>query len=194
MRNRDLAELIDAAEAAVSASRDASAEALRTGAEVFGRLRGGAAGVASSAPSDLPVCRFLGPALASTFASRAGVAAALEVVLPRLVWSRRASADPSGRRFSNGHANSTLIGPGGLEDRGDVWVGATLMAPGVIYPDHDHAPEEVYLPLTPGEWWNAATDWTDPGPAGLFHNPPGIRHAMRSGAAPLLALWFLPVG
>ena len=36
-------------------------------------------------------------------------------------------------------------------------------------------------------------DWTDPGMNGLIYNPPGIRHAMRAGAAPFLALWFLPV-
>ena len=67
------------------------------------------------------------------------------------------------------------------------------MAPGVRYVDHDHAPEEVYLALSPGEWWNAAMDWTDPGPAGCIYNPPGIFHAMRSGDGPLLALWYLPL-
>ena len=86
-----------------------------------------------------------------------------------------------------------LLGPGGLEDRDDVWVGVTLMGPDVVYIDHDHAPEEVYLSLTPGAWWNARMDWTDPGPEGLTYNPPGIRHAIRAGPAPLLALWFLPI-
>lgn len=52
----------------------------------------------------------------------------------------------------------TILGPGGIEERDDVWVGATLMAPLVTYVDHDHPPEEVYLALTPGEWWNAAMD------------------------------------
>jgi hypothetical protein len=28
---------------------------------------------------------------------------------------------------------------------------------------------------------------------GAVYNPPGIRHAMRSGKGPFLALWFLPV-
>jgi hypothetical protein len=51
----------------------------------------------------------------------------------------------------------------------------------------------VYLSLAPGEWWNAEMDWTDPGMTGAVYNPPGIRHAMRSGQGPFLALWFLPV-
>ena len=67
------------------------------------------------------------------------------------------------------------------------------MAPHVTYVDHDHPPEEVYLALSPGEWWNTDMDWTDPGAGGLIYNRPGIRHAMRSGAAPFLALWFLPI-
>jgi hypothetical protein len=36
-------------------------------------------------------------------------------------------------------------------------------------------------------------DWTEPGPGGIIYNPPGILHAMRSHAQPMLALWFLPI-
>ena len=119
--------------------------------------------------------------------------AAFGALVDRLEWKRRASADPADRAFWDGHANAMICGPGGLEAREDLWIGATVMAPGVTYADHDHPPEEVYLSLTPGEWWNADMDWTDPGARGVIHNPPGIRHAMRSGAGPFLALWFLPV-
>ena len=121
------------------------------------------------------------------------LAAAFGAVEASLRWARRASAQPGDEPFYNGHANATLIGKGGLEQRDDVWVGATVMAPGVTYPDHSHPPEEVYLALTPGQWWNAEMDWSEPGPGGVIYNPPGILHAMRSGPAPFLALWFLPV-
>jgi quercetin dioxygenase-like cupin family protein len=86
-----------------------------------------------------------------------------------------------------------ILGPRGLEVREDVMVGATVMAPNLRYPDHNHPPEEVYLALTPGTWWNAEMDWTDPGPSGSIYNPPGIAHAMRSGPEPFLALWYLPL-
>ena len=86
-----------------------------------------------------------------------------------------------------------ICGPGGLEVRDDLWIGATLMAPGVTYVDHKHPPAEVYLSLAPGEWWNAEMPWIDPGLGGFIYNPPGIRHAMRAGPAPFLALWFLPL-
>ena len=49
----------------------------------------------------------------------------------------------------------------------------------------------MYLALSPGAWRNTDTDWTEPGIGGLFHNTPGITHAMRSSAAPLLAIWCL---
>jgi prepilin-type processing-associated H-X9-DG protein len=111
----------------------------------------------------------------------------------QLDWGRRKSADPTNLAFWDGHANAMILGPGGLEERADIWVGATLMAPGVTYPDHNHPPAEVYLPLSHGEWRNAETEWTDPGLHGFIYNPAGIKHAMRSGPAPFLALWFLPI-
>lgn len=97
------------------------------------------------------------------------------------------------RRFWNGHANTMIVGPGGLEARPDVWVGASLMEPHFTYVDHDHPPEEIYLALTEGAWRNSDMEWTEPGPGGVIYNRPGIRHNMRSGAKPFLALWFLPV-
>ncbi|NJS38999.1 MAG: hypothetical protein HC783_08280, partial [Rhodobacteraceae bacterium] len=121
------------------------------------------------------------------------IAAAFAAIEGQLRWARRASATIDEQTFWNGHANAVILGPGGLEARDDLWVGVTVMAPGVDYVDHHHAPEEVYLALSPGEWWNSDMDWTDPGPTGAIYNPPGITHAMRSGTGPFLALWYLPL-
>ncbi len=154
----------------------------------------GKTGAPSGRPAHLlPVCQHLEPALAcAAQGPRSALGSAFAALAPALVWERRRSARPGDGGFWDGHANATLLGPGGLEERDDMWVGATLVAPGVTYPDHDHPPEEVYLSLTPGEWWNSAMDWTDPGPCGHVYNPPGILHRMRAGAVPLLALWYLP--
>lgn len=115
------------------------------------------------------------------------------MIEPWLVWTRRANADPDLQGFYDGHANAMIVGPGGLELRDDVWIGVTLMAPGVTYVEHEHPPEEVYLALTPGEWWNADMPWIEPGIGGIVYNPPGIRHTMRSNSEPLLAIWCLPI-
>lgn len=111
---------------------------------------------------------------------------------PLLEWKWRSTYDhTASQNFLMSHANTMIVGPGGFEDRKDVWFGATLMAPNVRYPDHDHAPEETYLVLSEGEFMRGDSDWFSPGIGGSFYNPPGIRHAMRSGDKPLFAFWAL---
>jgi hypothetical protein len=144
----------------------------------------------------LPVCSHLEAiysAMELDGAHLPATAGAFAAIEPHLLWTRRKGARPDGSNFYDGHANAMLVGPGGIEQRDDVWVGVTVMAPHVQYIDHSHPPEEIYLAFTPGEWWNAAMDWTEPGPGGLIYNPPGILHAMRSGGMPMLAMWLLPV-
>jgi len=119
---------------------------------------------------------------------------AFRSIEPSLRWRRRASNPSASANFPDGHANAMVLGPGGLEDRHDVWLGATLLAPNVRYPDHDHAPEETYLVLSEGEFRHGDTPWFAPEIGRSFYNPPGIRHAMRSGDRPLFAFWALWAG
>lgn len=164
---------------------------------VFARLAARTGDLGAVEAERLPVCHHH---LDAAYAGMAALpsplpelASAFAAVEARLRWTKRKGVSPEDQPFESSHANATLIGPGGIEERGDVWVGATVMAPGITYPDHHHPPEEVYLAFTPGEWWNAEMDWTEPGPGGVIYNPPGILHAMRSGGSPFLAMWFLPV-
>jgi len=189
-RTAALQALLDHAAAAMAAAGPGPAAPMVE--EVFRRLCH--AGRPGASPSRLPVCDLLPAAVAASHPDRAAVAGAFAALALDLPWARPQRARPEDAALWNGSANAVIAGPGGLEERDDVWIGATLMAPGVVYPDHDHPPEEVYLSLTPGEWWNAAMDWTDPGGDGLIHNPPGILHAMRARpGTPFLALWFLPL-
>ena len=180
-------------DASALALRAATAGAAARAAEgVIGRWANPCA-PSGLAAERLPVCDWVSRALADVAPQRAALASAFAAIEGQLRWVRRASAAQQDQRFWNGHANAVILGPGGLEPRDDLWVGVTVMAPGVDYVDHSHAPEEVYLSLSPGEWWNSAMDWTDPGPEGAIYNPPGITHAMRSGTQPFLALWYLPL-
>src|SRR3546814_14319672 len=86
---------------------------------------------------------------------------------------------PAGGPFASdnwpeGHANTLLVGPRGLEDRNDLSIGASLLAPQVRYPDHRHAPEEVYFVLSPGRFQHGASDWFEPGIGGTLSNEPNI--------------------
>lgn len=188
--------VLDLAEACIGAA--ASGAAARAASEVFERLRNGHGEMDAVGARGLPVSdAYLAPcigALASAGSKVAALGQALAALAPALAWDRRKTSTPANQPFHDGHANATLAGPGGYERREDVWVGATLMAPGILYPDHSHPPEEVYLALSEGEWWNSDMEWTEPGRGGIIYNPPGILHAMRSGQRPFLALWVLPVG
>lgn len=111
---------------------------------------------------------------------------------PGIRWATKANSDRSASaNFAKDHANAMIVGPGGIEERTDVWLGATLMAPRTRYPDHTHLPEETYLSFTGGEFMQQGNPWFSPGVGGSFYNPPGILHAMRAVDEPFLAFWAL---
>lgn len=138
-------------------------------------------------PQRLPVCDHLDAAYATT---RPDLAAAFQALAPQLPWRVR-SLPNAGPGFAEGHASARILDPHGLEQRGGLVSGFSLVAPGITYPEHNHPPEEIYLVLSGGEWWQAGGAWHAPGPGGIVHNPPGIGHAMRGTDVPLLAIWFL---
>jgi len=151
--------------------------------------------VEPKAPARLPACAYLGDALTTARdagPSLAKIADAFAALEPHLTWTRRASADQTASaNFTDGHANAMIVGPNGYEPRDDVWVGVSLLAPEVRYPDHHHAPEEVYLVLSEGKFRQGGDDWFEPGVGGSFYNTPHIKHAMASGSTPLFAVWCL---
>jgi quercetin dioxygenase-like cupin family protein len=199
MKQRDakLQAFYDLTETAILLRADTCKNAGRAAKPVFDALRKNMGGKGSSAPERLPVCDALVSALHVAGTGPAPIpelAAALNDLSPHLQWKRRNNSPPDGTNFHNGHANALVAGPGGLEERADVWVGISLLAPHVRYPDHRHPPEEVYVSLASGVWWNANMDWTTPGAGGLIYNEPNVLHAMRTEAQPLLAIWCLWVG
>jgi quercetin dioxygenase-like cupin family protein len=189
-----LAELLAATESAIAARVGAGTPAARALARVRAATARALPGRPQAEARTLPVCRHLDRALA-----RAGdgppdvarIATALAAVAPALRWWRRQSEDAV---FAEGHANADVLGPGpdSLEPRSDVWIGISLMAPGITYPDHRHPPEEVYIVLSEGDWRQESGPWHAPGVGGIIYNPPDTVHAMRAGTEPLLAVWCLP--
>lgn len=146
--------------------------------------------------SRLPVCSLLDEALdlGTSQVELADLIASFRAIEPRLQWDTKERPDKSAStNFADAHANGMILGPGGIEERKDLWLGVTLMAPHVRYPDHDHPPEETYLVLSPGEFKQGDGDWFSPGIGGSLYNTPGIKHAMRSLGSPLFTFWALPV-
>lgn len=153
---------------------------------------------APPAPATIPGPQPAPVALLAEVLTRAGadnpalapLTTALLALAPQLVWRQRQMQDPTASaNFNEGHANTILIGRGGLEEQARFTIGMSLALPGVVYPEHDHPPEELYLILSPGGFRHGPDDWRQIGPGGTFYNTPGIRHAMRADEMPLLAIW-----
>ena len=195
-RNSQLQAFLNSFEAAIRERTGPSDPALQAAERIFTALRRPGDAL-TAVPKRLPVCDHFEAAIQSmtgTPSLAARHALALAAIEPQLTWVQRQGADELGEPFKSGHANATIIGRNGLEARQDVWIGASLIAPGVTYPDHRHPPEEVYVVLSPGEWRQEHDAWHEPGPGGVVYNPPNILHAMRSSTAPLLATWCLWAG
>lgn len=194
-RTEILQSFIDAARDAFDAAA-LSSEARRSVSGVFGALT--SPGHTREGPgSRLPVCSGFENAIQieTDDTKLLTLADRFRALEPKLTWDRKTIYDDTASpNFDEGHANTMIVGPGGLEQRSDVWIGATLMAPNVRYPDHSHPPEEVYLVLTPGEFRQGSRDWFAPGIGGSLYNLPGITHAMRSVDVPFLAFWALSAG
>ena len=187
----ELRRLIDAVGAAIAAAPGASGPIERAAGRIFPALQAMAS--APAAPGQtVPACGHLAPAIE---VARSGppairaVADALAALSPHLIWRRSERDDAP--LFAAGHGNAQIVGPDGLARCEGVRLGASLVAPGITYPDHRHPPEEIYLVLSPGEWRQESRPWHAPGIGGLVYNPPDIVHAMRAGARPLLAIWCL---
>ena len=195
-RTAEMQAFIDAFQAAILARAAPGSPSAEAAHRIFTALATPAE-MKPKTPARLDCCRHLEPALRAAEADDepvARLAGALRALDPQLEWTVRGNAAEVGEPFRSRHANAYLIGPGGPEHRRDVWMGVSLMAPNINYPYHDHAPEEVYVALSEGGWQQSADPWVEPGIGGLIYNPPGIRHAMRSGVTPFLAAWCLWAG
>lgn len=194
-RTEPLQDFLDCLKSAFDAT-ERGPEVSTVAATLFDRLASvGSPGTGS--PCRLAVCSYLPEALTSARAVSphlARLASAFEAIAPRLAWKARATSGLNASdNWPDGHANAMIVGQGGIEERNDIAIGVSLLAPHVRYPDHNHEPEEIYLVLTPGRFQHGDTGWFEPGPGGTLHNVPNIKHAMASGGAPLLAFWCLLV-
>lgn len=193
-RRADLQDFLDALKAAFAVPVETAPRDKAFVEELFGALEDPVP-EGEGRPSQLPALSHLPGALRSAQSASAHVARLADsfaVLAPRLGWKVRNTSGPhASENWADGHANAVIVGPGGIEEREDVIVGVSLLAPHVRYPDHNHPPEELYLIMTSGLFQHGEESWVSLGPGETFHNPPAILHAMASGEEPLLAVWTL---
>ena len=109
-----------------------------------------------------------------------------------LHWNRTYTADEFGPHFYESYGWVELFGTRGHFVSDIIAGGFLLLGPGVVYPDHSHIAEEIYLPLTDGSLWSKGGSAFALQPTGtVIHHPSAIDHAMTTTDRPLLAayLW-----
>ena len=195
-RPEALSRLLDAARNTLADRVEADTPPGEVTVRIFGALASSVGAIVPGETPPPPAHRHLATALelARKSPAIASLAEVFEALAPDLRWRRRPGAEAHGETFHAGHANADLVGPIGLEQRSDVLVGASLVAPGVRYIDHRHPPEELYIVMSEGEWYREDRGWHTPGSGGIVYNPSNAIHSMRAGSTPLLALWLLWVG
>jgi hypothetical protein len=107
-----------------------------------------------------------------------------------LRWGQTYSAADFGRDFIDNYGWIELFGTRGHFVNDRVAAGFLILGPGIIYPDHHHVAEELYVPLTGGAEWRKGKGGFVARSAGeIIHHPSDVSHAMRTGAEPLVAFY-----
>ncbi len=193
-RSQELQTFLNATRHAFAGS-GATPEALEVADKIFDSADASCGTSSCPGPVEMPACEYLNSALDRARAEKGRVGAlanAIAGIAPRLMWVLRPNGENDDAAFKARHANAVVVGDGGLETRDDIRIGMSLLAPETRYPDHRHPPEEIYTVISPGEWkQHADGEFHTPGVGGFVHNVPNIIHGMRSGEAPLLAVWSL---
>ncbi len=146
-----------------------------------------------SPASNAVVDKWLGPALAAVAEDRPDLAAVIAGAAAGLDWVTYDAYPPDriGLAFATGHAFASILGEAAPFAARDFEMGLFLIAPGVLYRDHDHPAPELYLPLTGPHGWRFG-----PGRPVLARpahqpvwNPPHQPHLTLVGAVPFLCLF-----
>jgi hypothetical protein len=105
-------------------------------------------------------------------------------------WGQTYTQADFGRKFIDNYGWLEVFGTRGHFDNRKIAGGFLLLGPGIVYPDHHHVAEEIYIPLTGGADWRMGDGEFRRREAGeIIHHTSRMNHAMRTGEDPLLALY-----
>ena len=107
-----------------------------------------------------------------------------------LRWGQTYSAADFGQDFVDNYGWLEVFGTRGHFVNDEVAAGLLILGPDIVYPDHHHIAEEIYIPLTGGtEWRMGEGDFRVRDAGEVIHHTSNVSHAMRTGAEPLMALY-----
>ena len=105
-------------------------------------------------------------------------------------WGQTYSEADFGQRFIDNYGWLEVFGTRGHFVNDAVAGGFLILGPDIVYPDHHHVAEEVYIPLTGGTEWRMGEGGFRSREAGeIIHHASNVSHAMRTASEPLLALY-----
>jgi hypothetical protein len=105
-------------------------------------------------------------------------------------WGQTYTTADFGERFIQNYGWVELVGTRGHFANDNIAAGFLVLGPDIVYPDHHHIAEELYVPLTGGTEWRKGEGAFVIRTAGeVIHHPSNVGHAMRTGAEPLVALY-----
>lgn len=145
-------------------------------------------------PASNPVISsYLDAALDATANQIPQLAANIRAASPHLKWVTYDGYAPLdiGTDFAQGHAFTSLLGHDAPIAAKNFDLGLFLIAPNVLYRDHNHAAPELYAPLTGPHGWRFAPD--TPLFVKAAHQPiwnaPYAPHLTKVGAVPFLCIF-----
>ncbi|MBZ9867196.1 transcriptional regulator [Mesorhizobium sp. CA15] len=107
-----------------------------------------------------------------------------------LRWGQTYSAADFGQSFVDNYGWLEVFGTRGHFVNDEVAAGLLILGPNIVYPDHHHLAEEIYIPLTGGTEWRMGEENFHMRDAGeVIHHASNVSHAMRTGKEPLMALY-----
>ncbi|MEZ2333580.1 dimethylsulfonioproprionate lyase family protein [Mesorhizobium sp. RCC_202] len=107
-----------------------------------------------------------------------------------LRWGQTYSAADFGQGFIDNYGWLEVFGTRGHFANDAVAGGVLILGPDIVYPDHHHIAEEIYIPLTGGTEWRMGEGGFQLRAAGeVIHHASNVSHAMRTGKDPLMALY-----
>jgi len=105
-------------------------------------------------------------------------------------WGQTYTEADFGKAFIDNYGWLEVFGTRGHFTNDTVAGGVLILGPDLIYPDHHHVAEEIYIPLTGGAQWRMGDEAFRTREAGeVVHHASNVSHAMRTGGDPLLALY-----
>ncbi len=140
-------------------------------------------------PTSHPVTAHLPEVLARAEQSVPELAAALRPIASALPWRYGYAPRADAPGLESAMAWAELIGPLAPIVSTKLCFGLTLIGPHSFYPPHRHPAVELYRIVVGEPLWTVATTTSAQSPGALIFHDRDVVHAMRTGAAPLLAIY-----